>query len=112
MIKLSTTHSFEGYEITKYVDIVYESIVFGTNIFSDLLASFSDVFGGKSQSYQKQLNRLRAEALKSISSIAQEKGANAIVGLKIDFDELSGAGKSMFMLNVSGTAVVIEKKNN
>ena len=108
-IRLSTTNSFDGYQITQYLDIVYESIVVGTNLFSDFFASVSDIFGGKSRSYQKQLYQLRKYALEGLIEKAREKGANAILGIKIDSDEISGSGKSMFMINVTGTAVVIKK---
>lgn len=108
-IQLSTTNSFDGYETTQYLGIVYESIVVGTNLFSDFFASVSDIFGGQSRSYQKQLYKLRKFALDGLIEKAKEKGANAILGIMIDSDEISGAGKSMFMINVTGTAVRIRK---
>jgi uncharacterized protein YbjQ (UPF0145 family) len=85
-------------------------IVAGTNFFSDFFASFSDVFGGRSHSYQKQLTSLYNEAIERIKFAAYELGANCIVGLKIDMDEISGKGKSMFMLTAIGTAVILEKE--
>lgn len=111
-IKLSTTNSFDGYKITNYLGIVSESVVVGTNLFSDFFASVSDIFGGKSRSYQKQLYKLREFALEGLAVKAKEKGANAILGILIDSDEISGQGKSMFMINVTGTAVVIQKIDN
>ncbi len=111
-IRLSTTNSFDGYQIIQYLDLVYESIVVGTNLFSDFFAGISDIIGGQSRSYQKQLYKLRKYALEGLAEKAREKGANAIVGIKIDSDEISGAGKAMFMINVTGTAVVIQKMND
>ena len=85
-------------------------IVAGTNLFSDFFASFSDVFGGRSQTYQKQLSSLYNEAIERIKYAAFELGANCVVGLSIDMDEISGKGKSMFMLTAVGTAVVLERE--
>lgn len=79
---------------------------------SHFFASISDIFGGQSRSYQRQLNNLRKFALDSLLEKAKEKGANAILGISIDSDEISGAGKSMFMISVTGTAVKIRGIEN
>lgn len=105
-----TTSSVEGLRIKKYLKPVSAHIVAGTNLFSDFFASFSDVFGGRSQTYQNQLISLYSEAIERIKYAAYEIGGNCIVGLSIDMDEISGKGKSMFMLTAVGTAVVLEKE--
>jgi uncharacterized protein YbjQ (UPF0145 family) len=108
-ILVVTTSSVEGLKIKKYLKPVSSHIVAGTNFFSDLFAGFSDVFGGRSSTYQKQLSSLYNEAIEKIKYNAYEIGGNCIVGLSIDMDEVSGKGKSMFMLTAIGTAVIIEK---
>lgn len=107
-IILSTTPNLEGYKIKGYYGTVTAHIVAGTGLFSDFAASMSDIFGGRSQSYQKQLISIKDEVLKRLRDEAKVLGANGIVGLRIDFDEISGKGKTMFMVSALGTAVFIE----
>lgn len=105
-----TTSSIEGLKVKQYLKPVSAHIVAGTNLFNDFLGGISDVFGGRSQTYQKQLVSIYNEAIERIQHAAYEIGANCIVGLSIDMDEISGKGKSMFMLTAIGTAVVLEKE--
>lgn len=105
-----TTSSVDGLKVKKYLKPVSAHVVAGTNLFSDFFASFSDVFGGRSGIYQKQLTSLYNEAIERVKYAAYEIGANCIVGLNIDLDEISGKGKSMFMLTAVGTAVILEKE--
>lgn len=107
-ILVSTTSTLEGITIKKYLQPISSHVVAGTNFFSDLFASFSDVFGGRSQTYQRQLNDIYNEAIETLKKTAFELGANCIIGLKVDLDEISGKNKSMFMITAVGTAVVIE----
>ena len=109
-ILVTTTSSIEGKQIKEYIKPISAHIVAGTNMFSDFFASFSDVFGGRSGTYQRQLQSLYNEAIDRLKTSAFELGANCIVGLKIDMDEISGKGKSMFMLTAIGTAVIIENE--
>lgn len=113
-IVVITTSSIEGLKIKKHLKPVSAHIVAGTNLFSDFLGGLSDVFGGRSSSYQKQLSSLYNEAIEKIKYNAHEIGGNCVIGLNIDMDEISGKGKSMFMLTAIGTAVIVEKdeKNN
>ncbi|MGV8879632.1 MAG: YbjQ family protein [Sphingobacteriaceae bacterium] len=104
-----TTSSVDGLKIKKYLKPVSAHIVAGTNLFNDFFGGLTDVFGGRSQTYQKQLTSLYDEAIERIKHAACEIGANCVVGLNIDMDEISGKGKSMFMLTAIGTAVVLEK---
>ena len=99
------TSSIIGWEVESYVGPISVHMVAGTNIFSDLFAGFSDIFGGRSESYGRQLSRLYDDAMEQLRRRARAAGANAVLGLTIDFDEISGQGKSMFMLNAIGTAV-------
>lgn len=103
-----TTSTIDGLKIKKYLKPVSAHIVAGTNLFSDFFGSISDTFGGRSSNYQKQLSSLYNEAIEKIKREAYEIGGNCVIGLSIDMDEISGKGKSMFMLTAIGTAVVIE----
>lgn len=105
---ISTTERIENGIIRQYIDVICSNIVVGTNIFSDFAASFSDFFGGKSESYRRKLEYIYNEASKDLKNKAIRIGANAIIGFKVDFDEISGKDKSMFMVSVSGTACKIE----
>ena len=93
-------------EIEKYLGVVDSQVVIGANIFSDIFASFRDVFGGVTKSYQKDLEKLRSYTTNLLVQKAKKLGANAIIGVKVDFEELSGQGKSMFMLSMEGTAII------
>ncbi|MBU0942005.1 MAG: YbjQ family protein [Bacteroidetes bacterium] len=108
-ILVLTTSSVDGLKIKKYLKPVSAHIVAGTNLFNDFLGGLTDVFGGRSSSYQKQLSSLYNEAIERIKYNTHEIGGNCVIGLNIDMDEISGKGKSMFMLTAIGTAVIIEK---
>ena len=112
-IIVTTTDSIEGCEVIQYLDVVCSNVVIGTNLFSDITASFRDLFGGRSKSYQKKLQLIQREVTKELKYKASSFGANAILGFKLDFNEISGGNKSMFMVSGSGTACVIniEDKN-
>ena len=104
-IVVSTTPQLEGWEVQKYLGPVSSHLVAGTNIFSDVAASFSDLFGGRSKSYRKQLEKINEEVIDQLKEKAANSGANALIGLQIDNDQISGQGKEMFMVTVSATAV-------
>lgn len=107
-IIITTTNSIENATIEKYLGVITSNLVIGTGFFSDFKASFSDFFGGMSGAYRKQMDRLYQQASEAISIKAKSIGANCILGYRIDFDEISGKGTSMFMISVSGTAVKIK----
>lgn len=102
---VSTTSSLEGWRIDHYLGPVSVHLVAGTNLFSDFFASWSDVFGGRSHTYGRQLAGLYQEAVGMLVEEARKRGATAVVAVKMDFDEVGAQGKSMFMVNVVGTAV-------
>ncbi len=109
---MSTTNSIEGCPIKKYIDVISTNIVIGTNVFSDFAASFTDFFGGRSGTYKRKMEIIYGEACKELKQKALSLGANAIVGFRVDFDEVSGKDKSMFMVSVTGTACVIESRDD
>lgn len=108
-ILVTTTSTVEGIQVKQYLKPVTAHIVAGAGMMSDFFASFTDVFGGRSSSYQKKLTSLYNEAIARLKLAAYELGANCIIGLTIDFDELSGKGKEMFMITAIGTACIIEQ---
>jgi len=106
-VVLSTTPSIEGRRITKYCGIVTGEAIMGANIFKDLFAGIRDIVGGRSAAYEAELRKARELALGEIAQAAVEKGANAVVGIDLDYETVGGQG-SMLMVTVSGTAVVVE----
>lgn len=111
-ILISSTESIEGMKIEKYIDLISTNVVLGTNIFSDIGASFSDFFGGTSDIYQNKLEKIYKIGLDKLKRKAQNLSANGIIGIRLDFDEVSGSGKSMFMLSVTGMAVRMKPISN
>lgn len=107
---ITTTNNIEYAEVQQYFDIVSTNVVIGANIFSDWAASLTDIFGGTSGSYQNQLEYITTMAKVKLTNQARELGANAILGYRIDIDEVSGGGKSMFMISAIGTAVYVQYK--
>ena len=103
-----TTETAPNLKITKRIEIVTAECAFGMNIFKDLFAGVRDIVGGRSEAVQKTMRDSRKTALYELKKEAYEVGANAVVGVDLDYVELSSAG-SMVMLVASGTAVVIEE---
>jgi len=105
----TTTNNIEGCEVKQYYQPISSNVVVGTNLFSDISASFTDFFGGRSFSYEEKLNKLYSEAFDKLKNQAASLGANAVIGIAVDVDEISGGGKQMFMVSVTGTPVSIIK---
>lgn len=106
---ITTTPSIEGHPILDYRGIVTGEAILGANVFKDLFADIRDIVGGRSATYERELQRARDVALREIVERAEELGANAIVGLDLDYEVL-GASNGMLMVSASGTAVVVEYK--
>lgn len=102
---ITTTPSIEGKEIREYRGIVFGEVVSGVNFVKDFAASLSDMFGGRSNTYEEELVNARARAIAEMESRAAQLGANAVVGVDIDYEVL-GSGNGMLMVTVSGTAVI------
>jgi uncharacterized protein YbjQ (UPF0145 family) len=100
----TTTPTIEGQSITRYHGVVTGEAILGANIFRDFFAGIRDIVGGRSAAYEKELQKAREIAFNEMSQSAREKGANAIVGIDIDYETVGGQG-SMLMVSVSGTAV-------
>jgi uncharacterized protein YbjQ (UPF0145 family) len=104
-LKVTTTPSLEGWKIEAYLGTVTSHVVAGTDMFTDMFASFSDLFGGRSKTYQRELGLLNDEATEQLREKAHLLGANWVIGMRIDHGEISGKGKQMFMVTAVGTAV-------
>ncbi len=104
---VTTTPSIEGRKITDYKGIVTGEAIMGANIFKDLFAGIRDIVGGRSATYERELRRAREMAMAEIMQSAAEMGANAVVGIDIDYETV-GTNASMLMVTVSGTAVVVQ----
>jgi len=102
----TTTHGVEGRRITRYYGVVTGEAILGANIFKDLFAGIRDIVGGRSAAYERELRKAREIALSEATQAAIELGANAVVGIDIDYETVGGG--SMLMVSVSGTAVSLE----
>jgi Uncharacterized conserved protein len=102
---LTSTDSVEGRKITAYLGIVAGEAVMGTNIFRDFFAGITDILGGRSGGYEKELRKAKALALESLVDEAKQLGADAVVGLDLDYQQIGGTDRQMLMVAASGTAV-------
>ncbi|MBF1050900.1 MAG: putative heavy metal-binding protein [Peptostreptococcaceae bacterium] len=103
---ITTSPTIEGHEIIEYKQIVFGEVIQGVNFLKDIAASFSNFFGGRSNSYEGELITARESAIKEMEQRAKSLGANAIIAVDIDYEVL-GQGNDMLMVTASGTAVVI-----
>ena len=104
---ITTTHSIEGKTITRYCGVVAGEAILGANLFKDLFAGIRDLVGGRSGTYERELQKAREIALKELEERARDLGANAIVGVDLDYEVL-GQGNGMLMVSASGTAVIVQ----
>jgi uncharacterized protein YbjQ (UPF0145 family) len=104
---VTTPPGIEGRKIVKYCGVVAGEAILGANVFKDLFASVRDIVGGRSATYEKELQRAREIALAELQERAAKLGANAVVGVDLDYEVL-GQGNSMLMVSASGTAVVVD----
>jgi uncharacterized protein YbjQ (UPF0145 family) len=101
---LTTTPGIDGKNVSTYLGIVTGEAIVGANIFRDLFANIRDIVGGRSAAYEQELARARTIALDELKMAAQQLGADAVVGVDLDYEVL-GANNGMLMVSVSGTAV-------
>jgi len=106
---VSTTPALEGRRIRDYKGLVSGDAVMGANMFRDFFAGIRDVVGGRSGAYEKVLRNAKQEAVETMLEQARERGANAVVGVDLDYETIQVQdGGSMLMVSATGTAVVIE----
>ena len=103
---VTTTPSVEGYPVREYLGVVTGEAILGANIFRDVFAGIRDIVGGRSGSYERVLREAGDAALAEMSDEAQRRGANAVIGVDLDYENIGDTG-SMLMVSASGTAVVI-----
>lgn len=103
---VTTTQTVEGKSIKTYRGIVTGEAILGANIFRDMFAGIRDIVGGRSASYEKELRNARETAMAEMVQNAREVGANAVVGVDLDYEVL-GQNNGMLMVSVSGTAVIV-----
>ena len=101
---ITTTPNIEGKRITEYLGVVTGEAIMGANLFRDVFAGIRDIVGGRSGAYEKELRKAREVAFEEIEEVARNVGANAVVGVDIDYEVL-GEKSGMLMVSVSGTAV-------
>jgi len=108
---ITTTSTLEGWEITEYLGPVSAQFVIGSGVFADFFSGLTDFFGAHSGFYQRKLDKINNEALDQLQLKGNAIGADAVIGTRIDHDEVSGSGKSMLMVTATGTAVKAKPKN-
>lgn len=104
---VTTTPNIEGRRIIEYKGVMFGEVITGVNFIKDFAAGLTNFFGGRSNSYEGELIQAREAAIKELEKRAATVGANAVVGVDIDYEVL-GQGGNMLMVTASGTAVVVE----
>lgn len=106
---IATTPTLEGKKIVQYFGLVSGEAILGANIFKDFFASIRDIVGGRSAAYEKELRRAKDIAIQEMTEQAQLLGANAVVGVDLDYETVDvGGSGNMLMVSASGTAVLYE----
>jgi len=103
-----TTNTIEGKKITKYHGLVSGEAILGANIFKDFFAGIRDIVGGRSAAYEKELRKAKDIAIEEMVSAASAQGANAVIGVDLDYETIGGGSGNMLMVSASGTAITIE----
>lgn len=104
---ITTTSVMQGHRIREYLGIVTGEAIIGANIFKDLMAGIRDIVGGRSGSYEEALRTAREDALREMASQARSRGADAVLGVDLDYEVL-GSSNGMLMVSATGTAVALE----
>jgi uncharacterized protein YbjQ (UPF0145 family) len=103
---MTTTSTLDGMKVTQYLGVVSGETIMGANIIRDFMAGITDIIGGRASAYEQSLVEAKEIAMKEMVDQAQSMGANAVIGIDLDYETV-GQG-SMLMVSVSGTAVVVE----
>lgn len=105
---VTTTDSIEGRNVAAYLGIVSGETVMGTNIFKDFFAGVRDIVGGRTKSYESVLRDAKQEALNDMSLAAQKLGADAVVGVDVEYSQIGGGERQLLMVTANGTAVKLK----
>lgn len=103
-----TTNTIEGKKITKYFGLVSGEAIMGANIFKDIFAGIRDIVGGRSAAYEKELRSAKDIAVREMVEQARALGANAVIGVDLDYETIGGGSGNMLMVSASGTAVLVD----
>jgi uncharacterized protein YbjQ (UPF0145 family) len=104
---ITTTENVEGRSIARYLGVVSGEAVMGTNLFRDVFAGIRDLVGGRAGAYEKELRKAKRLALEAMEEEAASLGADAIVGVDLDYESIGGENRSMLMVSANGTAVTL-----
>jgi len=104
---ISTTSTLEGRHVRQYLGLVSGEAILGANIFRDLFANIRDIVGGRSAAYEQELRKAKEIAIEEMKTQAAAMGANAIIGVDLDYENLGQTG-GMLMVSAAGTAVVCD----
>lgn len=105
---ITTTPSIDGRRVQEYLGVVTGETIVGANIMKDFLATVRDIVGGRSAAYEKALHDAREQAIREMAERAQERGADAVLSMDLDYEVL-GASNGMMMVTCAGTAVTLER---
>ena len=108
-LKITTTNNYPNYEVEEVLGVITSECVFGMNVFRDFFSGMTDFFGGRSKASQKVLRDARNTCLYELKKEAHEMGGDGILGIDLDYSEISGKGKGMLFLVASGTVVKFKK---
>lgn len=104
---VTTTNNIEGKVVKEYLGVTFGEVITGVNFVKDFMAGIRDLVGGRSKTYEDELINARREAMEELNRRAASMGANAVIGIDVDYEVL-GASSGMLMVTVSGTAVIVE----
>ncbi len=104
---ITTTTTLDGHRITRYLGVVSGEAILGANLFKDIFAGIRDIVGGRSAAYENELRKAKEIAMQEMTAQAAAIGANAVIGVDLDYENLGGNG-GMLMVTAAGTAVVCE----
>lgn len=104
---VSTTNTIEGSRVTAYHGVVTGEAILGANVFRDFLAGIRDIVGGRSGAYEKSLREAREIAIREMKDEAKRLGGNAVIGVDIDYENITAGSGTMLMVSASGTAVTL-----
>lgn len=107
VVLVTTTNTLDGHRITRYLGVVSGEAILGANLFKDIFAGLRDIVGGRSAAYENELRKAKEIAMQEMASQASQLGANAVIGVDLDNENL-GANGGMLMVTAAGTAVVYE----
>ena len=105
---VTTTNVVEGKKVKQYFGLVSGEAIMGANIFKDIFAGIRDIVGGRSIAYEKEFRKAKDVAVTEMMENAQSMGANAVIGVDLDYETIGSGGGHMLMVSASGTAVIIE----